>query len=548
VADGRRTWFAPARAAQPWFPYEWLVVAVVVIVGGVIVAVWSRNTWFYTDVWDFLALRRLGDVESIVRPHFGHWQVPAAIQTRILYAVAGMDFWPVHYLPRAFGWAGVSVFSWWVMRRRGAHPLAALGAVAVMTVLATSFYLHAAHIGALIAATCVVGAGLLIESRPSPTYRDRWWLFAILFLAVMSAGLGVSALPGVTLALLVLRRLRDWYLPVVAVAVIYATWFITFDVASADAAEAVRTVAEVPLAAVENIKNILINVSGLPEALGWPLLVAAFAGVAWLAWRRKLTVLAVVTLATALVYVGLISRTRSNLARGAVATNVTLLLAPVFVPYVSRLRRGAAVVVGAVFAALVVSHGIRLEDGIAERIAVINEGRPTIESMATLIGRGDRYLPPLRLTDLSGSSQLDLRGMAHLVDEGWRPGPPRAESAATVRLRVSFYGATGPRSGSIEPLRGRLRRDGCIIAVDGQPIVLDVSGTAGVKIRAAPRTDLAVRWRSGDDQGRATLVRVRRRDRDLFLYGPPEGATITLDPVTPVRKMLLCELDGYLAP
>ncbi len=542
--DTARPRFTPEpRPPYPRFRFERSVVALVVAVGAVLVAVWSRNVWFYSDVWDFLALRRVTDVESILRPHFGHWQVPAALQTRLLYAISGMEFWPVHYLPRAIAWGGMSVFSWWVMRRRGAHPAAALGAVAVITVFAGSYYFQAAHIGALLAIASAIGAAMIIDARPEPARRDLLAVYALMQLAVMSAGIGVSSLLGMGLGLLIVRRLGRWFWPLFAAGASYAIWFLAFDVLNESAAQAARTPLEVPGAVVVNVRNLLVNITGLPSLLGWPLFVLAVGAGVWLIAKRRLSVFDVVLLASAFVYLILVSRTRANVERGAVATNVALLLAPFIVSHIVLTKRRVVVAVAVLFAALVVSHGIRLEADIDERIATINESRATVESMAALIDRGDAYVPELKLTDLTSSSQLTLAGVDRLVREGWDPGPPVEESSALVRLRVSLFSEPAAWESTIEAVAGKHRRDGCIIAFDGEPVAVSIDGSAQLEIRADMKTSVIVDWIDGDSIGTTTLTKIRRQFREIYVGSPDGLATVWFTPVEPVGKILLCGVE-----
>jgi hypothetical protein len=536
------------RPPDPRFRSERWIVALVVVVGGLLVASWSRDMWFHSDVWDFLALRQITDLESIIRPHFGHWQVPAAIQTRVLYGLAGMEFWPIHYLPRAIGWAGFSVFSWWVMRRRGAHPVAALGALGVTTVLATSYYFQAAHIGALIAICCALGAALLIDVRVEPTNRDRMGLFGLMLLAVMSAGIGVASLIGITVGLLIVRRFKRWIVPVAAAGLVYAMWFLGFDLIDNAQAQAARNPLQVPWASVVSVKNVLVNLTGLPDVVGWPLLALAVGGLVWLVVKRRLTVFDVLALACAAVYIGLVSRTRVSVDRGAVATNVFLLLAPVFVPHLALTRRRVLVGAGLVFAVFAISHGIRLESGIDERIAMIDEGRPTIESMASLIRRGDSFAPDLKLTDLSGSSQLTLRGIDRLVQEGWDPRPSTAEDDAVVRLRVSLFSQATEHRALIEPLAGTYREEKrCMVARDGEPIIVRVDGSADLGIRVAPKMDVVVTWSDDEAQGSTILTKIRRQEREVFVNGPDGPATISFAPSAEAVRIELCGVDRFVA-
>jgi hypothetical protein len=525
----------PARATG----LEWLAVAAVVVAAAAIPAWWSRDAWFTSDMWDSLALREIGDVGDLIRPHHGHWQTPAIIQTRIVYGIAGMDFWPAHYLPKMLGWALMSVGLWWLMRRRGAHPVVALGATATVSVLGTSWYFHAAHTGVLLAIGCALAVATLVEAVPRPSLRHRVLLFGLLLLGVVSTGLGVAALVALPVALLALRRLRPWLAPVLAVAAIYGAWFIRFDVGADPSAAPVRTIGELPGVVAINARNAVAAFTGLPDAAGWPLLLVALGAVAWLAWRRRVTGFDIVVAATALVYLALVSRTRENLDRDAVATNVALLVAPAVFSHVRLNRRWMPALVGIALGVLAVSHAFRLEAGLEDRIGDVNATRPVVESMAALIARGEPYAPQLELTELTNSAQLTLGGLARLVGDGWDPGPPQVESEAMVRLRVSFSGTAPDDAPRPEIVGITVQEDGCAVTTRGAAAVLRVTGLARVTLRASHRGELEVVWQSNRGGGRASLTLAKRAARDLFLFGPRGGATVTLD-VAEARSLTVC--------
>jgi hypothetical protein len=143
---------------------------------------------------------------------------------------------------------------------------------------------------------------------------------------------------------------------------------------------------------------------------------------------------------------------------------------------------------------------------------------------------------------------LTLRGLDRLVREGWDPGSPTALDEAVVRMRVSLFAAPTEHQATIEPLDGIYRKKlGCMVAVDGDPIVVRVDGLADLTIRVAPKMDVAVTWSDGQAEGRAVLTRIRRQWRDVFVSGPDGPATISFTPVDEVIRIQLCGVDRFLA-
>ncbi|HEX9643296.1 MAG TPA: hypothetical protein VGC11_04775 [Acidimicrobiia bacterium] len=500
---------------------------VVVVLASAVIAWWSRDLWFHADIWDPLAMRQIGDPDDLLRPHNGHWQTPTIIQTRVLYTIAGMDFWPVHYLPRTLWWALMSIGLWWLMRRRGADPLVALGGVAIVSVLATSFYFQAAHAGALIAIMCTLAAGSMIEAIPQPRARHQFLLGAVVMAGTASAGIGVAAMVSLPLALLLLGKLRRWWWPILAVIAVYGVWFLRFG-SGKTAATPVRTLIEIPWGVVVNARNAVLAFTGLPVVAAWPVLVVALLGVGWLVRRRRVTAFDVIVVVAALVYLALLSRGRQNLHRAAVATITALLLLPVAIPHI-RLQRGWMRPVAALtLATLTVSHALRLESRLESRTGAINQARPVVESMAALIANGEQFPPELRLSDLTSSQQLTLGGLADLVEDGWDPRPPEAHSEATVRLRVSFTGRAPEGAAPPVLVAGRVNQDGCAVARRGTALAMRVTGLTKVVVSAQPKPRLEVVWASNSGSGEASLHTPKRRGSRLYLFGPQQGATITL--------------------
>ena len=98
-------------------PHERALVIGIIALSALIGAWWSRDFWFYADIWDFLSMRSAGNLDDVLRPHFGHWQTPAMLQTRLLYSIGGMEYWPVYHLPRLLWWGAFPYFAWSFMRR-----------------------------------------------------------------------------------------------------------------------------------------------------------------------------------------------------------------------------------------------------------------------------------------------------------------------------------------------------------------------------------------------------------------------------------------------
>jgi hypothetical protein len=540
VAEEEHAARPPPRPGVP--RSEWIAVGLIVVLGAVLVGWWSRDAWFYSDFWDFLTLRDLDRPGDLLEPHNGNWQLPAVVVTRFIYRVAGMDFWPLHYLPRPLAWAGITVFAWWLLRgRRGADPMVALGFAALMTFLASSWYFEGPHLGAPIAISSILGAAHVIDTRPEPRNRDRVLVFSLLLVAVVSSGPGVTGMGAIGIGLVLTRKLRGWIVPVTAVAAIYAAWFLALGVEPSTSGP-LRSGLAVLGGLVLNVENSIAELFGLAAWMGRPVLVLACAGLLVLAWRRSLTAFDVILLVWALLYLGLAARYRAGTARAAYGSNVLWMTLPIIVTRIRPTGRGLRRLGLALIVVLVLSNAVRLHSGIAERVASIATSRDVIESMAVLVDNGQAYGPHVSLRKASLSNYLRPEGLLRLIDEGWDPGVVSARDDAIVQLNAALLGSEAETSPAPVIVDGHYRRkDGCVSGLGGDGLSVRVVGSATVLARSSQATDLFVSWSARGTSATAELGRLRRAARPLYLYGPPpDGALITFAPADVVERIIVC--------
>ena len=147
------------------------------LVAGVVVAVASvailcrvgADTWFRTDAWDFLLRRPPWSLDSWLRPHGGHLQVPAVGLHRLLYAAFGPEFWPWYYLPHLVGYAAVMFYLWRILLRRGADHWVAFAVYLVMLFLGVSYFLASIAVGSLIVLALLLWAAQRIDAEGAPS-------------------------------------------------------------------------------------------------------------------------------------------------------------------------------------------------------------------------------------------------------------------------------------------------------------------------------------------------------------------------------------------
>ena len=188
----------------------------------------AHDTWFRIDAWEFLMRSQEGSLDSWIRPHGAHLQLPAVALHRFLYATFGMDFWPWYFLPHVLGYAGLIVYMWRVLLARGTCRVVALSTCVVLLFLGAAAFLSSVVMGSLMvmALLLVVASRLDGEGRPSPA-QQLTVAGALLVMAVTSS-LGLAALIGCLAAVVVSRRLRWWWWCFLPAVLAYGGWYLAY--------------------------------------------------------------------------------------------------------------------------------------------------------------------------------------------------------------------------------------------------------------------------------------------------------------------------------
>ena len=194
-----------------------------------VTAYMARDMWFTSDEWEYLANRTAFDPGDLTRPIGGHWTTWSVLLLRGIYKAVGVDFWPWFYVPRLIGHTLLVTFIWRVMRRRGADPLVGIFAYAVLLVLGASGYQRALQVGNWAVYAALIICALVISRRPEdPTTRDRLIVAGALMVAVFGNGYAVAVIGGITVALLLARRIVIWIPSLIPAVVAYGIWYLTY--------------------------------------------------------------------------------------------------------------------------------------------------------------------------------------------------------------------------------------------------------------------------------------------------------------------------------
>lgn len=481
--------------------WEWWIAVAVVLAASAVVGVSASRWWFHSDAWDFLTNRSFSAPLTILKPHAGHWQTPTTLLYLTIKSLAGMDFWPWFFLPRLVGWACLSLWIWFTLRKQGTHPAPALASLVVISILGSSGWQDLSTIGNILVLAAAYATASILAGVP--TQKGRWALFFWLLLAVTSSGLGVAVLAGAITTAVLSKKLRRHYLTVMlAVGVIYTTWYVTIGRTTDSVPGFTRGLTLLPKGTLELLGNAAVWLfqTGF-DADRWIFAVPVLLGVVWILVARRTTPFQLTMLFTAGAYIAMVIlvRVAGGLAQlGAVryAQNLILLLIPVFLPLVSR-TAGRAVVTLTTMSFLVIAppnftaeqHIIDFWENRAQA------SREVVETAAELIEDGEPWVATASI-DPPRAGVLTARGLQRLIGQGWKPAPSRTseeiieQARGDLRFDVRRLPGTAPEASSCtsvtpdEPLSTIVEHRGVSeILTTGGDAILEWKDSFGTGVR-----------------------------------------------------------------
>lgn len=528
--------------------WEWIVVATLGLLAVATTGYAAREWWFRADAWDFMTGRSLTDLESLIRPHAGHWQTPTVLIYLAVKTVAGMDFWPAYFIPRLVGYALLSIWSWYALRQRGTSPLAALASLAVLLWLAVSDWHDLSTIGNPIVLSSVLGVAMLSTTRPRNQARYRLVLASVLMLALMSGGTGIALLAGAAATAVISReRWSLWWPALAGAGVTYAIWYVNFRAATPSAHLSPRGVLKVPLLAFAMISNAsaeLLRIGRGPtaemlrvEILGPMAATAAIGFVIWLIARRRFNSFDFVLIFTLGAYLAMVIILRVGAGTALptatrYAQNIIFLLIPVVLP---RLAPSTAPLRSLFVAVIVASLTLGNASTLSTRINFwerrAQASRLVVESAASLMNDGEPWLPNSSI-DRPRAGMLTSTRLNELTLSGWDPPlavDPEVVTKSRANLRFDLRPGTAvsgesPEVGNMEIVNG------CVRTADGSGLSIEVDGQGAVHV-STDGPILEASWIDGYGVG-ATHFNLRNRFKSggSLRVADPEGvANLLLD-------------------
>jgi hypothetical protein len=436
--------YRPERARTPNDRWATRVFVAVVVVALPFYLAVNQHVWFNNDDWDYLATRSAGSIHDLFRPHNEHWQTLPILLYRGMWHLFGLDHYRLYELPVLVLHLTAGVLLWIVMRRVGVRPW-------VATLVGSVFVLYGAGYQDIIwdfqvgfNAALVFGlAQLLLADHEGRVDRRDYLAITCGVLGLMCAGLAVTMVFIVGLAMLLRRGWRVALLQVGPPTAVFAVWWLWM---GRDAYGARRS------SVSETLQFVWRGISSAFDNVGWTsgmavLLVVVLAVGLTLAWRQsgsranRIRMLAVpgAMLVGGLVFLAVAGYGRADSFGIAFAERsryghiVLALCSPaiaVAIDALTNLRRAAGLVVAALLVAGIPTN--------LNEVAHVRFGDPAV-TVAMANSPLARRVPAKDQPDRTGQPLLTVGWLVDNADAGRIPkSNPSPGTAAEATIRLSL--------------------------------------------------------------------------------------------------------------
>ena len=265
--------------------WAWVLLAVLLVVGAVLVLTQTRGTTFSTDEWTWILQRRQWNIHTLLDPHNGHLSLVPLLLYKILFVVVGLrHYWP-YLVMVTLGHLVCVTLLFVYLRRRVGDYIALLGA-ALLLFFGPGWqeFLWPFQVAWLIVIACGIGALLLLDRDDRIGDLGACLLLAV---ALGSAGPGVAVAAGLVVEVVMTQRRRRWWIVGVPIA-LYALWWVGFQNAQTSRDSVFHMITFVfhapagALAALVGLANANV-VTGQGDFLAWgaPLLIVVVGAISW---------------------------------------------------------------------------------------------------------------------------------------------------------------------------------------------------------------------------------------------------------------------------
>lgn len=503
----------------------------------------ARDMWFGIDEWEFLSNRTAFDPGDLTRPYGGHWTTWSVLLLRATYRAVGVDFWPWFYIPRLIGHTLLVTLMWRVMRRRGADPLVAMVAYAVLLVLGVSGYQRALQVGNWVVYASLIIAALVIADRERPTTRDKLLVSVVLLVGVLGNGYAVAVLGGIIGALLLARRLVAWLPSLVPPVFAYGAWYLVYRDDLAQGPGLLQRLGGIPVGVYQLLRTAVESTTALPGALAGLVVLGLVLWVATLVVGGRLDLFDAILLCTLacgmlLIAVQRISVEDESATRFRYGYSVLILASLALVPHV-RIRPGRAgpVAVVIIGICLVWANLHQMKTVLDNKAELGQQARALTQAAAGMIDAGE----PVVAGPSTVVRGLDLTDLEHLMDDGYHPGPlpadepDRVEAMATARgaLRMSIvdqrFRGPGVPGAVVAPRGTALDARGCATLSEDEPLVTSVVAPGELTVTKDPDQSVQLVWTDDFGQGVRYFDDPTISEGSIELAAPTSTTTLRLE-------------------
>ncbi len=188
----------------------------------------GRGLWFWADEWDFIAVRKAGDVRGLFRPHVEHLSTLPILAYRLLYWLFGIRvYWPYLLLIVMLHVIGGLLLRT-AMRRAGVRPWTATAVASVFVLFGSGSRNILWPFQVTLVGSLVFGLVHLLLADHDGAFGLRDWLGILAgTAAILCSGVGTVTVLAVGVALFVRRGVRMALAHCVPLFALYLTWFVT---------------------------------------------------------------------------------------------------------------------------------------------------------------------------------------------------------------------------------------------------------------------------------------------------------------------------------
>jgi hypothetical protein len=412
----------------------WLWVHLGSLVVALPVLAWiNRDQWFAADEWRIVTTNGLGSNptrSSILAPHFEHWATLGILVYKALYGVFALRSY-VPYLAVFFVVIlAVAHLSWRLLLRIGVVPSYATAVAALTMVMAVGWENRSTAWQMVVIAPVALGFGaLLVMPARGPLVRRDAVVAALLLVALMCSGTGVTMTAVVALAALLRRGWRVALAIVAVPAAVYGLWY-ALEGASGQRndTELSTALGDLPGFVWRGLTGAFSDLTRVPDSGA---LVLALV-VVWLVWRARPRVepwpLVIATTVGSVFSIALTGIRRAGAGPESRYVDIVVLLAlPALALMtqeagryvVRRFGRPALAVCSVVVVAFLMIQVIALDNEVGDEVFV-GEMRPRVLATAKIMRDRD----PLASTNIFGIPYLtepSTRTIARLDRNGELP-------------------------------------------------------------------------------------------------------------------------------